>query len=262
MNKPLFVTTKKLKNTREENQDEIYLDTRKGILLVADGMGGKNHSRGRQISWLAVDRMKDFLAENYDMLKTGLLQENEISEWLRKSVMKTNDYICDIATTESFKNGGTTLEAMHLHNNILHYTHVGDSTTFIIKPHDRNKGLIGSIEKLAEEHNSLPESPIGHIEKYIGMNDLRSEDVDLKKIPLQKYDIIFSCTDGVTKPLTQGDLLEVFTTESIRYAPIAIMRRILQPVQRKEELEEKELGQTIKNYMGDNASFIIYQAGE
>jgi serine/threonine protein phosphatase PrpC len=261
-NKPLFVTKRSSIGSREENQDSILYETRKGILLVADGLGGKNHAQGKVASTLTTMLMHKYLRENHDMLKTKRITNQDILKWLTRSIIKTNEAISQLATTPAFYNTATTLEASHIYDNILHYAHVGDSATFIIRPYDKQEGLIGSIELLAEEQTTNPGHLGSKLESYIGKKDLEPEQIITKTIPLQKYDIICSCTDGVTKPLLPEDILEIFISHEVKKASREILKRVKHPIYLAEQLKEKNKEHTLRNYLGDNASFIIYQAGD
>jgi len=261
-NKPLFVTKKSIIGSREENQDSTLYETRKGILLIADGLGGRNHAQGKVASTLTTMLMHNYLRENHDMLKTKRITSQDLLKWLTRSIIKTNEAISQIAATPAFYNTATTLEASQVHNNILHYAHVGDSATFIIRPYDTQGGLTGSIELLAEEQTTNPGHIGSKLESYIGKKDLEPEQIITRTVPLQKYDIIFSCTDGVTKPLLPEDILEIFISQDIKHAPAEIIKRVKEPVYLIEKLKDKKLEHTTRNYLGDNASFIIYQAGD
>ncbi len=264
-NKPFFYAKKTLKNQREENQDASYLHPEKGILLLADGMGGIKHERGGEASLLTIYEMKNYLKEIDTLWRKGEIKSKDTLLWIKKSVAMAQESIEELATkTENFKNTGTTLEAGYLQHHIFHYAHVGDSATFIIRPNDTYHGMRGSIELLAEKDNTDAKDGLGGLEKYIGMPYLLQKDnaITAKTLILQKEDIIFSCTDGVTKPVVDEELLDIFLSTDLKDTPRIIKQRIKKPIYRKEQLKKQHQEKNLPMYLGDNATFIIYQIGK
>ncbi|MCF7798433.1 protein phosphatase 2C domain-containing protein [Candidatus Woesearchaeota archaeon] len=266
MNYLEFITKTEFQNKRSEQQDRTYYDLEQGIILVADGLGGEKHLRGDYASQLAVEEMRKHIESNNYMIKEKIISEGEITYWFKVSLEKTNELIAELShKTEQFKNTGTTLEALHIYKNRLYYAHIGDSATFIIRPNEKNYvnwSMHGSIQKLAQEHNSNKENTTGFVTSYLGRDSKLSENkFEFNIYKLQPGDIIFSCTDGVTNPLITDDILDIFTNNRIVDVSKKIIERVNNPVGRLIELQKKGKKHTLQQYLGDNASFVIYQVG-
>jgi len=198
---------------RETNQDSFLIDDKRGLWIVADGMG--NHARSDVASKLAVETIQQSI-DSPSLRPTKTSSPAWIS-LLEDTVVKANDKIRSHARGKvSLKGIGTTVVFMFMpdpEGKKAYIVHVGDSRAYLI----RDKQLIG----LTRDHTLLEEGiqagllpkttsinhPLGHVlGRAIGVGS--NVKPEISNLELQPNDTILLCTDGLIKMMKNEQILE------------------------------------------------------
>ncbi len=177
---------------------------RQGLLaLVADGMGGMED--GKAASQWAAECFLQLFQE----------REEDIPSWFYRSVHAVSDSVFQQFGGRS----GTTLVAVHIQAERLHWLSVGDSGIFLL----RN----GGVFQLNREHTCLnrlllqelerepiekerafsdPDAP--RLTSFVGIDRLTEVDLSLRPLELQRGDVFLLCSDGISGVLTPPELME------------------------------------------------------
>ena len=204
---------------RNNNEDNFFIIPEKGLLVVADGMGG--HASGEIASKMAIDVIRDY----FDGLSNG--QEKLIGTYLDEFSRSTNRMasamrLANMAVYEASRSSpqwhgmGTTLACVFVENNRLSIAHVGDSRVYLIRA--------GEIEQLTDDHSLVYEQVKRDLitkeeaEKSEMKNILTRAigiapdvDVDIDEMSLADGDILLLCTDGLTGMVLDDQILSVVT---------------------------------------------------
>ena len=109
---------------REKNEDCFFIDdmTYK-LFVVADGMGG--HKAGEIASNEAVETIKNELLSE--------ISEDKIEEVMHQAFENANGSIYEQSgTSEDMEGMGTTLTALYINGEQLHFAHIGDSRAYFV----------------------------------------------------------------------------------------------------------------------------------
>lgn len=199
---------------RPDQQDCFAMAAEEGkgrLLLAADGMGGLNY--GGEVSNLLLSALLESFASrpNEESAPAFLMQ------LLGDANSKVNAFL------EGKENGGSTLLAVLIRGNELHWLSVGDSRIYLC----RNGGMI----RLTREHNlgrklhmlllnglMTPESIENSHQKraltsYIGMGELAEVDMNLTPLTLLPGDDVLLMTDGVFGTLSEACIADCLPGE-------------------------------------------------
>lgn len=190
---------------RFKNDDSFYvLDGKKGIYIVADGMGG--YKGGQLASKIAVRSAVETL-KNYSVIDEDVAKKvvDDVQEKLRH----------EIEQNQSLQDMGTTITACLSSGNSLSCLHIGDSRAYQIKS--------GHIYQLTEDHTLVnvlykngvikKEDMRRHPKRNVLMRSLGANDTvvaDLFSVHMDEGDYLLLCSDGLTDPLTKEMILEIF----------------------------------------------------
>lgn len=189
---------------RKNNEDRFFVDEKRGLFMVADGMGG--HAAGEVASWIAMETAcQSLLAET---------QENP-REQLTEAVEKANRAVEQEAADHSAHQGmGTTLTIFLLHQQQGYLAHVGDSRMYRL--HN------SQFEQMSDDHSLVAEqlregiltleqakkSTLGNILlQAIGITP--NLDLCQKTFPLAVGDRYLLCSDGLTDMLADTEIAEI-----------------------------------------------------
>jgi serine/threonine protein phosphatase PrpC len=203
---------------RKNNEDAFSLVPDKGLLIVADGMGG--HASGEIASSMAVDVIRNYFNDPAASGKTpriGTYDDafTETTNRLGSAVRLANMAIYEAARGNVQRHGmGTTIVCALLHSRKLSIAHVGDSRLYLIRA--------GDIEQLTDDHSVVAEqvkrelisreaaekSEIKNILTRAVGNEAEAA-VDLSELNLLGGDILVLCTDGLTNMVRDEEILSV-----------------------------------------------------
>jgi len=193
---------------RSENEDRFFIDARRGIFLVVDGLGG--HAAGERAAEIAVDILSTRLSR-----RTGG-SDKRIQEAFA------------LASTEIFEAASHHPEwagmacvatAVLIEENQVTVGHVGDSRLYLLTP--------GKIEKITRDH-----SPVGELEdsqklsedaamrhprrnevyRDLGSMAHRPNDegfVEIHSFALPQPAALLLCSDGLTDQMTAADIQDL-----------------------------------------------------
>lgn len=202
---------------REEQEDSFAvlnatalaeLSSQGLFALVADGMGGMEG--GRQASEWAADFFVQLFRERDP--------KRSVPEWFYQSVHVVSDSVYRQFGGRS----GTTLVAVHLLEDRLHWLSVGDSAIYLARD--------GGVFQLNREHTCLNQLYLQELEQpvidkaqaeqdedarrlssFIGIDRLAEVDLNLRPLTLKRGDALLLCSDGISEVLTPPELLEAMT---------------------------------------------------
>jgi serine/threonine protein phosphatase PrpC len=129
---------------RAGNEDAFFADVnqRRGLFIVADGMGG--HAAGEIASEMAVDILRRELAGIYD------LRLPEVTQKVADALRHANSAIFQRTITEVDKQGmGTTASVLILAGDQYLIGQVGDSRVYLLRS--------GSLKQLTKDHSYVQE---------------------------------------------------------------------------------------------------------
>lgn len=154
INNITFGTANK-QNTKEDNEDAVYVDVENGIFILADGMGGENSPlvSSSETSLLTInkllnkeyrtklDEFTEFVESNPKATQDEVLSKfgtkygnNGVTQlWL--SVLNKEDLI----NKKGFRTGATALKATKINRNTYNIEKVGDTVFFVV---DKNNKII------------------------------------------------------------------------------------------------------------------------
>ena len=205
---------------RNHNEDNFSIIEDSGLYVVADGMGG--HASGEVASKMAVDSIKEFFAATaqdpertwpYKMDRSKGYEENRLITGIKLANLR----IYETAQREAGKRGmGTTIVVMFAVEEGVYIAHVGDSRGYRVRD--------GKIEQVTEDHSLLND--------YIKMKRLTAEEIanfphknvivralgmkDTVKVDTcfeapRAGDIYVLCSDGLTGPVEDPEMLSIIT---------------------------------------------------
>lgn len=202
---------------REEQEDSFAvlnatalaeLSSQGLFALVADGMGGMEG--GRQASEWAADFFVQLFRERDP--------KRSVPEWFYQSVHVVSDSVYRQFGGRS----GTTLVAVHLLKDRLHWLSVGDSAIYLARD--------GGVFQLNREHTCLNQLYLQELEQpvidkaraeqdedarrltsFVGIDRLAEVDLNLRPLTLKRGDALLVCSDGISGVLTPPELLEAMT---------------------------------------------------
>ena len=202
---------------REEQEDSFAvlnatalaeLSSQGLFALVADGMGGMEG--GRQASeWAA-----DFFIQRFRERDP----KRSVPEWFYQSVHVVSDSVYRQFGGRS----GTTLVAVHLLEDRLHWLSVGDSAIYLARD--------GGVFQLNREHTCLNQLYLQELEQpvidkaraeqdedarrltsFVGIDRLAEVDLNLRPLTLKRGVALLLCSDGISGVLTPPELLEAMS---------------------------------------------------
>jgi protein phosphatase len=199
---------------RTTNEDAFGTIPEKGIVVVADGMGG--YSAGEVASAIAVKTVLSYLREqiNEEMSLDRCLDESE------RAIEKANLAIAQsVQETPERRGMGTTIVVGIFRKNSLGFAWVGDSRLYLL----RSQRLI----QLTTDHTLVQELVNQHLFPSVGaaMDSGVGENVltralgaegpllvDVGSVDLVKGDILLFCSDGLNHMLDRRSMERVLNT--------------------------------------------------
>jgi protein phosphatase len=205
---------------RTHNEDNFSIIEESGLYVVADGMGG--HASGEVASKMAVDALREFFAATaedpertwpYKMDRSKGYEENRLITGIKLANLR----IYDAAQREARQRGmGTTIVTLFAVEDGVYVAHVGDSRGYRVRD--------AKIEQLTEDHSLLndyikmrrltPEEIANFPHKNVIVRALGMKDtvkVDTCYEQPREGDVYVLCSDGLSGPVSDDELLEIVT---------------------------------------------------
>ena len=206
---------------RTHNEDNFSILEDAGLYIVADGMGG--HASGEVACKMAVDSLREFFAATaqdpertwpYKMDRSKGYEENRLITGIKLANLR----IYESAQRDPKQRGmGTTIVTMFAVEDGVYVAHVGDSRSYRVRD--------GKLEQLTEDHSLLNDyikmkrlsaeeiANFPHknvIVRALGMKD--TVKVDARYEQPRAGDTYVLCSDGLSGPVTDPELLEIVST--------------------------------------------------
>jgi serine/threonine protein phosphatase PrpC len=203
---------------RNHNEDNFALLEDEKLFIVADGMGG--HASGEVASKLAIDTLRDFFRATsadpdatwpYKMDKSRGYEENRLITGVKLANLRIHEHQ---QKELKLKGMGTTIVTMYVTDDGVFVGHVGDSRAYRVRD--------GKLDMLTEDHSllndyikmkRLTEEEIANfphknvIVRALGMKEHVKVDTVLD--PPKPGDIYLLCSDGLSGPVTDEEILEI-----------------------------------------------------
>lgn len=209
---------------RTNNEDNFGYDTRHGIYIVCDGMGGQ--AAGEVASKLAVDTMLTYFRDSaakgrFDTVGDPMEGEPELARALSSSIHLANTAVVDSASNHAARAGmGATVVAVYVgKHGLFSIGHVGDSRIYLMR--DRK------IQQLTQDHSlvmeqvrrgliTLEEAKHSEVQNIIIRALGAEKDVkpDIDVMMAQPDDLLLLCSDGLTRELEDDRLQEIINANS------------------------------------------------
>lgn len=206
---------------RANNEDNFGYDSRYGIFVVCDGMGGQ--AAGEVASKMGVDILLDYFRNEISAPDThasnGFNHSAQSSSLGAKSlanaIQLANRTIFQAGQSQQTRHGmGSTIVAALVRGNSLAIAHVGDSRIYLVRQ--------GSIQQLTQDHSLVMEQVrLGYITleqaqksemqniilRALGTEEAVEADIeDLVAVP---GDLLLMTSDGLTRHVQDDEILKV-----------------------------------------------------
>ena len=133
---------------RANNEDNFGYDSRYGIFVVCDGMGGQ--AAGEVASKIAVDVLLRHFREKTGANRSGSSVAAPTAASLAAALQEANRAIFEAAKDQMGRMGmGSTVVAALVRGHALTIGHVGDSRIYLIRQ--------GQIQQLTQDHSLVME---------------------------------------------------------------------------------------------------------
>jgi protein phosphatase len=201
-----------LGNYRENNEDaidaKVFPDMT--VCIVADGMGGQ--AAGEVASKRAIDVIPRELRKNLPQAT----DDGQVKSILRRSVVQANEEIIAMAALDrDYRNMGTTVVvALWRKGQELYLANLGDSRAYLVRDNIIEQLTIDHslAQALVENRTISPAEAKEHrfrnvLWKYLGSKEV-GEGPEVKIVPIQVGDRFLLCTDGLTGPVNDEQILK------------------------------------------------------
>lgn len=190
---------------RRRNEDSLWVDARRGWLLLADGMGG--HSSGDLASALAVNYVLDSL-----LAAEGKNGKPNYAKVLADSVVDANTAIRNAGKqSDAVHSMGATFVGALLGQGEMTYVYIGDSRLYLLRS--------GTLMQLSRDHTLVQEfvdagqltiemaqnHPYrGLLTRGLGVHDEVEHESGI--CALRSGDRLLLCTDGLTDMVDEHEI--------------------------------------------------------
>jgi len=200
---------------RTNNEDNFGFDSRHGIFVVCDGMGGQ--AAGEVASKMGVDILLDYFRNQAAVGKLSTNGKNSSlgARSLASAIQLANKTIFKAGKENNGRNGmGTTVVAALVRGNSLAIAHVGDSRIYLVRQ--------GTIQQLTQDHSlvmeqvrrgyiTLEQAQKSEMQNII-LRALGSEEVveaDIEDLVTVPGDVLLMASDGLTRYVQDEEILEI-----------------------------------------------------
>jgi len=201
---------------RTNNEDNLGFDSRYGIFVVCDGMGGQ--AAGEVASKMGVDVLLDYFRNQPSgAARQSVNGQNGSSgaQSLANAIQLANKTIFEAGQQSNGRNGmGSTIVAALVRGNSLAIANVGDSRIYLVRQ--------GTIQQLTQDHSlvmeqvrrgyiTLQQAQQSEMQNII-LRALGSEEVveaDIEDLVALPGDILIMASDGLTRYVPDEDILKI-----------------------------------------------------
>lgn len=207
---------------REHNEDAVFANAARGLVILADGMGGYN--AGEVASGMATSFLSSALETSFFDASAetagGESGSSFAARCLRESIERANTAIFSAAQCEEQYAGmGTTLVTALFSDNTVTVAHIGDSRLYrlrdgtlsvVTRDHSLlqeqiDSGMITAEEARYSQNKNLVTRALG-VEPEV--------EPEIKAYPVQPGDLYLFCSDGLNDMLPDEEIELVLQTLS------------------------------------------------
>lgn len=205
---------------RESQQDAAYAAANDEAVfaVICDGMGGI--AGGQLASTTAVEAFTEY----YQYYNQGS-KEGTDGQWMQTAIEAVDDIVYSLKDAEGHRVGaGTTLIAITVNENRLHWVSVGDSRIYLFRgdemakvTNDHNYFL--KLDQQREEGTISNEQYHTEARKgealisFVGMGGLLLIDINEDDFYLEPGDTILLCTDGLYRTISENQMFQIIRQE-------------------------------------------------
>lgn len=208
---------------RANNEDNFGYDSRYGIFVVCDGMGGQ--AAGEVASKMAVDALLKYFREAAERVQThrngsSVPSPSQDARSLASAIQMANHAIYESAQGHAGRSGmGSTVVAALVRGHSLAIGHVGDSRIYLVRQ--------GSIQQLTQDHSLVMEQVrLGYITREQAENSelqnvilraLGTEaevEADVEDLIAMPGDTLLMTSDGLTRHVSDQEILAIVISNS------------------------------------------------
>ena len=205
---------------RSHNEDSIAADPARGVVVLADGMGGYNAGEvasGIATTVIAAELQRAIEAEvQGESNPDGALVQRLLAEQIAKA---NNQIFQEAQTQPQYAGMGTTLVAAMFHNNKVTVAHIGDSRMYrlrgeqlqqITRDHSLlqeqiDSGMITPEQAKFSQNKNL-------VTRALGIDPLA--DPEIHSFDTHAGDIYLLCSDGLNDMVSDEDIAMTVQTLS------------------------------------------------
>lgn len=200
---------------RANNEDNFGYDSRYGIFVVCDGMGGQ--AAGEVASKMGVDILLDYFRKLGVVPKSSPANGQPASgaESLASAIQLANRAIFQAGQEQEERGGmGSTIVAALVRGNSLAIGHVGDSRIYLIRQ--------GTIQQLTQDHSlvmeqvrrgyiTLEQAQKSEMQNIIlrALGSEESVEADVEDLVILPGDLLLMTSDGLTRHVKDEEILAI-----------------------------------------------------
>ena len=185
---------------RTNNEDAFLVDPSRGLVVVADGMGG--HAAGEVASQLAVEAIAEKLPSRMGIWPFG--RAGRERDLVLHAIREANTRIHAASTRDPALRGmGTTVVVLWVKASRAHVAHVGDSRLY------RFRG--GRLEALTRDHSLAASDGARRnvLTRAVGVEP--TVEIDYRLLDLAPGDIFLLCSDGLTRTVDDSTIVQTLS---------------------------------------------------
>jgi protein phosphatase len=203
-----------------ETASQLGGDSKRKLLVVADGMGG--HASGERASTIAVDCLANYLLETVKWFcRPGDRSDDDFLGELKSALLQCQSRILAEAAIEPECRGmGTTVTMAYIAWPKLYLAHVGDSRCYWMRQ-SRLKQITRDhtiAQQFVDEGTMSPESAktswLGNALWNVVGGPSSALQPEVYKARLRAGDTLMLCSDGLNKHLSDGLIASVLSDGS------------------------------------------------
>ncbi len=203
---------------RTNNEDNLGFDTRLGVFIVCDGMGGM--AAGEVASKMGVDCVLNYFREaqkigQYPQVGAKADGYSPAANALNSAIHLANQAIYEAAAANMARKGmGSTIVTVLVHDQLFSIGHVGDSRIYLLRDGEfrqltNDHSLV--MEQVRRGYITLEQAQKSEMQNII-LRALGSEEAveaDIEDLVAVPGDLLLMTSDGLTRHVRDEEILQI-----------------------------------------------------